>query len=145
MKPKPFASLNHFTVPFATCKLLLLAGASPLHHDLISGARPGHLGRASGRRIAQIQQKAAGIIPCGAMSNMEGQDQPPGYCLRKEYRSEPLSSQHKSCSRCYSLSPMKLRNRNSERLRVLRSMRIRELGLRLTGSPMDPLISTLHA
>src|SRR5437773_2949162 len=40
---------------------------------------------------------------------------------------------------------MKLRNRNSERLRVLRRMPIRELGLRLTGSPMEPLILTLQA
>jgi len=40
---------------------------------------------------------------------------------------------------------MKLRNRKSERLRVLRRMPIRELGLRLTGSPMEPLILTLQA
>src|SRR5882762_3085057 len=44
-------------------QLLLLTGASPLHHALPSGARPGHLGRASGRRIAQIQQKPQASSP----------------------------------------------------------------------------------
>src|SRR5947208_3526416 len=69
---------------------------------------------------------------------------PPGICLRKEYRRNPSRSQPKSWVRCYPLPPMKLRSRNSERLRVLRRMPIRELGLRLKGSPMEPLIDTLQ-
>src|SRR5262245_59490697 len=41
MKPKPFASLNHFTVPAATSLLLVPGGEPPIKRRLNETATPG--------------------------------------------------------------------------------------------------------
>src|SRR5258706_7875249 len=142
MKPKPFASLNHFTVPFATCNSFYLAGASPLHHALYGRpARPLWSGfRTTNRPDTTMPQatSSAARIPTRE-SGMNRQDN----CLRKEYRSKHVGSQHKSWPRCYSLRLMQLRGRKSPRDRALARTPIRELGLRLEGSPIEPLLQKL--
>src|SRR5712671_6857962 len=95
MKPKPFASLNHFTVPFATCKLLLLTGASPLHHALISGAwaRPPWSGLRTTNRPDTTKPQATSSA--ARIPNLRVGHQPPGQLLTYDYRPKCPGAQYK--------------------------------------------------
>src|SRR5678815_5934844 len=81
MKPKPFASLNHFTVPFATLQTpSTIRGTAPTLR-LESGALATATLVGPPEDESPRYNKAAGNILCGAGFLYEVEHQPPGQLL----------------------------------------------------------------
>src|SRR5262245_22496320 len=79
MKPNPFASLNHFTVPLATIRLLEIQGATALVRCRLSAtAAPGHSARPSDRVAGQppYATKATRYVPGGIGGGLAHPQQP---------------------------------------------------------------------
>src|SRR5258705_1455032 len=87
MNPKPFASLNHFTVPVATDKTPPTNWGQPAPSTAAIGGTPGHFGRASGLHLRphfRFSERLAGyeksrrLISSGVNTLPRGLRQPSG-------------------------------------------------------------------
>src|SRR5262245_52863909 len=94
MKPKPFASLNHFTVPLATLKAPSTTGYDPNTPHDAANAQPDGPGSGTDRDAPPGYKKAAGSVSPAATVTPCVLQLPSGQ--QSEYRPEPAACKAKS-------------------------------------------------